>query len=261
MKTFTFCLLLSVCVCSVVLNSANAADLAVVDFADQWTQVDALRQTLDQFKVEYDDLTPDIEGGTLTFSPDHKFFFIGSMTTNNATLHQNLDKNAAAIQDFVRNGGVVLEPTQADQNEANVDWLPDGLICVRSDPDKQVVEILDEDHPLFNTPNQMRVKEFTGWGHQGWPTVWEVISTQRGFEVLMEDSDGLPVIMEAEFGDGKFVMMALAPDKYTIAGNDGNTKEMASQFMENILETYLFSTLPVEAKGKLTTTWGQVKSQ
>ena len=46
------------------------------------------------------------------------------MLTNNPGLHQNLDKNAKVIQDFVENGGIVWEPTQADQNEANVDWLP-----------------------------------------------------------------------------------------------------------------------------------------
>ena len=44
------------------------------------------------------------------------------MTTNNPKLHQSLDKNAKAIQDFAKKGGIVIEPTQADQNEANVDW-------------------------------------------------------------------------------------------------------------------------------------------
>jgi hypothetical protein len=259
MTNFRFLLITLALFIAFSLNSANAAEIAVVDFADQWTQVDALRQTLDKFGVEYDDLTKEIETGKLSFKPDNKFFFIGSMTTNNATLHQNLDKNEAAIQEFVRNGGIVLEPTQADQNEANVDWLPDELTCVRSDPDKPNVEILKPDHPLFNAPNKMTVKEFTGWGHQGWPTVWEVIALQKGFTVLME-TDGNPVIMEAEYGEGKFVMMCLAPDKYTIAGNDGNTKDMAGRFMENILETYLLS-LPVEPAGKFTTTWGQVKSR
>ena len=113
----------------------EASDIAVVDFADQWTNVDALRQTLDEFKVEYDDLTNALEDGQLQFKADNRIFLIGSMTTNNAVLHQNLDKNAQAIQDFVKNGGIVWEPTQADQNEAKVDWLPPELSCVRSDRD------------------------------------------------------------------------------------------------------------------------------
>ena len=67
-----------------------------------------------------------------------------------------------------------------------------------------------------------------------------------------------PVIMEAEYGKGKFVMMALAPDKYHIVGKDDNTKKMAGLFMENLLEAYLFS-LPVETEEKLATAWGRLK--
>ena len=120
------------CILTLVLSvmAVEAAKIAVIDFADQWTKVDALRQTLDEFKVEYDDLTKALEGGKLPLTAENKIFLIGSMLTNSAELHQNLDKNAKAIQDFVENGGIVWEPTQADQNEANVDWLPPGLSCV-----------------------------------------------------------------------------------------------------------------------------------
>ena len=101
------------------------------------------------------------------------------------------------------------------------------------------------------------------WAHQGWPTVWEVIASQKGFDVIMAAGKAgeilnKPVIMEAEYGKGKFVMMALAPDKYYIAGDDNHTKKMAGLFMENLLEAYL-SSLSVEAEGKLATVWGRLK--
>ena len=248
--------------CSILILVVNvviaaAAGIAVVDFADEWTKADALRQTLDNLKVEYNDLTDGLEGGQLQFNPKDRIFLIGSMTTNNAVLHQNLDKNAEAIQEFVRNGGIVWEPTQADQNEANVDWLPPELSCVRSDRDSPDFEILDEDHPLFNAPNRMGEDEFKDWKLQNWPTVWEVISSQKGFDVVME-SVGQPVIMEAEYGKGKFLMMAIAPDKYHIVGNDNNTKDMAKLFMENLLN-YVEEFAAVEALGKLTTTWAKLK--
>ena len=247
------------CILNLVLSvmAVKAAQIALVDFADEWTKVDALRQTLDEFKVEYDDLTKSIEGGTLPFKAENRIFLIGSMVTNNAGLHQNLDKNAKTIQDFVENGGVVWEPTQADQNEANVDWLPSGLSCVRTDADLPDVKILAADHPLFNAPNRIIENTFKGWGHQGWPTVWEVIGSQKGFDVLME-SGGRPAIMEAEFGKGKFLMMAIAPDKYHIAGNDDNTKDMAKVFMENLL-FHVEEFAAVKAGGKLTTTWAKLK--
>ena len=252
-------LFVSLCVLNLVLSvmAVEASKIAVVDFADEWTKVDALRQTLDEFKVEYDDLTEALEDGQLPFKAENKIFLIGSMVTNNPGLHQNLDKNAKVIQDFVENGGIVWEPTQADQNEANVDWLPPGLSCVRSDRDSPDFEILQADHQLFNEPNPMDQKTFEGWGHQGWPTVWEVIASQKGFDVLME-SLGQPVIMEAGFGKGKFLMMAIAPDKYYIAGNDDNTKDMAKLFMENLL-FHVEEFAAVEADGKLTTVWANLK--
>ena len=49
------------------------------------------------------------------------------------------------------------------------------------------------------------------------------------------ESSGDSVIMEAEYGKGKFLMMAIAPDKYHIVGKDDNTKDMAKLFMENLL--------------------------
>ena len=251
------------CILNLVLSvmAVEAAKIAVVDFADPWTEVDALRQTLDEFKVEYDDLTEALEGGELPFKAENRIFLIGSMTTNNAGLHQNLDKNAKAIQDFVVNGGVVWEPTQADQNEANVDWLPPELSCVRGDSDSASFKILDADHPLFNEPNRMSENTFKGWGLKGWPTVWEAIASQTGFDVLGEvENSGQPVIMEAEYGKGKFLMMAIAPDAYYIAGKDDHTKDMAKLFMENLLnyvEDFVFAA--VEADGKLTTRWANLK--
>ncbi len=247
------------CILIFVLSvmAAEAATIAVVDFADEWTKVDALRQTLDEFEVEYDDLTNALEDGQLPLKAEHKIFLIGSMTTNNAVLHQNLDKNAEAIQEFVENGGIVWEPTQADQNEENVDWLPPELSCVRSDRDSPDFKILAADHPLFNKPNRMNEESFKDWGHQNWPTVWEVITSQKGFDVLME-SLGNPVIMEANYGEGKFLMMAIAPDKYHIVGNDDNTKDMAKLCMENLLN-YVEEFAAVEADGKLATKWANLK--
>ena len=248
---------MSVCTLILGVMTVESAKIAVVDFADQWTQVDALRQTLDEFNVEYDDLTKELENGKLPFKAENRIFLIGSMTTNNAALHQNLDKNAKVIQDFVKNGGIAWEPTQADQNEANVDWLPPELSCVRSDRDSPDFEILEADHPLFNEPNRMTEQTFKGWGHQGWPTVWEVIASQKGFDVLMESLEQ-PVIMEAGFGKGKFLMMAIAPDKYYIAGNDDHTKAGAKLFMENLLN-HVEEFAAVKAAGKLATKWAHLK--
>ena len=158
-----------------------AADIAIIDYADQWTKVAALGQCLDEYGYKYDDITKEVEGGTLKLD-GYRLLFMSSMYTNNAALHQSVDSNEGVIHDFVERGGIVIEPTQADQNEANVDWLPDGLICVRSDPDPKLFDIKEPDHPVFNAPNKFEEEDFLGWTHQGWPTGWEVIAAQSGFD-------------------------------------------------------------------------------
>ena len=242
------------------MTVAEATDIAIIDYADEWTQSAALGPSLTEFGYEFDDLTDDAQGGNLQLGGYH-LLFLSAMYTNNAALHQTLDDNAAEIQGFVDDGGVVIEPTQADQNEANVDWIPDGLTCVRSDPDPRTFEIKVPTHPVFNQPHAFTVDDFTGWSHQGWPTGWEVIASQSGFDVLMvEAGTEKPIIMEADYGQGKFVMMCLAPDKYHVVGNDDKTKEGAGKLFENIMMTWydnLFA--PVHSVGKLPVTWSLLK--
>ncbi len=247
------------CILTLVMSvmAVQATEIAVVDFADQWTGVDALRQTLDGLEVAYDDLTDALEDGQLTFKAEHRIFLIGSVVTSNPVLHENLDKNAKAIQNFVENGGVVWEPTQNDIDEANVDWLPRKLKCVRGDLDSSDFKIQAANHPLFNKPNRMREKEFKELKYLNWQTAWDIIASQKGFRVLMVSS-GKPVIMEAEYGKGRFLMMSIAIDKYHIVGNDDNTKTKARLFMENLLN-YAEKYAAVEADGKLTTKWANLK--
>ena len=257
-------LLLSMSLCAIIsllaaTGAAYAADIAIIDFADEWTKVAAVGPSLEEYGYEFDDITDDVQGGTLNLN-GHRLLFMSAMYTNNAALHQSVDKNADVIQDFVKGGGIVIEPTQADQNEANVDWLPDGLTCVRSDPDPSIFVIEEPDHPVFNVPHKFTEDDFIGWGHQGWPTGWEVIASQEGFDVLMvEKGTNKPIIMEAQFGQGWFVMMCMAPDKYHVVGNDDETKEGAGKLFQNIMATWYDAFTAVAPNGKLAATWGKIK--
>ena len=242
--------------CAFSLN-AVAADIAIIDYADEWTKTRGLVEGFDLLGVPYDDITEAALGGKIALASDNKVLFLSAMYTNSAALHQAMDNNAAVVQDFVQNGGIVIEPTQADQNEANVDWLPSGLTVVRSDPDHPDFKILDAGHPLFNFPNKLTDDNFIGWGHQNWPTVWESIASIQGFDILAEAAAGKAAVAEATFGQGMFVMMCVAPDKYAIAGKDDHTKEQATLFLENIAATYLPQA--VSPEGLLTTMWGSLR--
>jgi len=243
-----------------IFSLAYSADIAIIDFADEWTKVAALGPCLQEYGYKYDDITANVEKGNLKLD-GYKLLFMSAMYTNNPTLHQSVDKNKIVIQDFVDKGGIVIEPTQADQNEANVDWLPDNLSCVRSDPDPSIFEIKNPDHPVFNNPYRLREEDFLGWTHQGWPTGWEVIASQSGFDLLMvEKGTNKPIIMEAESGKGYYVMMCLAPDKYHIKGNDDKSKKGAGMLFENIMEAW-YASLSVEPKNKIAAAWGEVKAR
>jgi len=245
---------------SAIVSNCLAADIAIIDYADEWTNSAALGPCLEEYGYDFDDITNDVEQGNLDLD-GYRLLFMSSMYTNNPKLHQSVDKNEDVIHDFVQKGGVVIEPTQADQNEANVDWLPDELSCVRSDPDPSKFKILVPDHPVFNKPNKFTEKDFLGWGFKSWPTGWEVIATQVGFDVLMvEDGTNKPIIMEAEYGDGMFVMMCIAPDKYHIVGNDDKTKEGAGKIFQNIMNTWYDMRAAVEPQSKLAAIWAKIKS-
>jgi len=104
-KAFSvFTLLCAVAGLLASIGVAYAADIAIIDYADEWTQAAALGPCLDEYGYKYDDITKDVEGGTLKLD-GHRLLFMSAMYTNNATLHQNVDKNEAKIHDFVDRGG------------------------------------------------------------------------------------------------------------------------------------------------------------
>ncbi|GIX07614.1 MAG: hypothetical protein KatS3mg115_2017 [Candidatus Poribacteria bacterium] len=241
-----------------LIGTQAAEWLAVIDYADEWTQVRGLTESLDRMGVRYDDRTEAAQNGELILE-GNRVLFLSSMVTNDPRIHQALDDNAEKIAAFVQSGGIVIEPTQADQNEANVDWLPEPLRVVRSDPDRPQFTIVEPDHPLFTAPNRMTDDDFAGWGHQGWPTVWEVIAVQEGFTVLAE-SAGSMAVGEAEYEAGRFLMMCVAPDKYAVAGNDNRTKEQAFRFFENIVNYVQGAALSVRPDAEtLPVLWGALR--
>jgi len=76
--------------------TAYAAYIAIIDYADQWTKVAAMGPSLDEYGYKYDDITKDVQGGTLKLD-GYRLLFMSAMYTNNATLHQNVDKNEKKI--------------------------------------------------------------------------------------------------------------------------------------------------------------------
>lgn len=238
---------------------AYAADIAIVDFADQWNQKACLGPLLDDLGQKYDDITGQVEKGQLDLS-GYRIFIIGAFVTNSPTLHTSLDDNAGEIEKFLAGGGVVIELTQADQNQANIDWLPNPLSAARTDLDYAQIVILEKDHPIFNTPNKLTEDDLSNWGISsgGWSSAWETFGANSGFTILAaRAANGTsPCILEAPYKKGRVMLLSIALDKKHVLGTTPESKENSMLLMENILAEYATA---VEARGKFATAWGKIK--
>jgi len=113
------------------------------------------------------------------------------------------------LTDWIRRGGVLLQLTQADQNEAEPPFLPSGLRATRDDADFPSLHLSKASHPLV-----------AGLGAGPFAfhparTSWETFRSQRGFEVLASaDWEGSrPALMTSTLGRGAIVLTSLALDK------------------------------------------------
>ena len=242
-----------------LIGTAYAAEIAIVDFADEWNQQACLGPLLDDLGADYDDITGDVEGGNLDLN-GYKTFIIGAFVTNSTTLHASLDANAGEFDRFLSDGGMVVEMTQADQNQAAIDWLPGGLSAARTDSDYAQIVILEVDHPIFHTPNELTEADLSNWGISsgGWSTAWETFGVHSGFTIIAARNDAgtNPCILEGEHGSGRLLLLSIAPDKKHILGTTAATTVNSMLLMENILAEYVTAVEPV---GKVATTWGEIK--
>ena len=251
--SFTLALLL------VAASWSYAADIAIVDYADEWNQQACVGSLLDDLGKGYDDITDQVENGDLNLD-GYKILMIGSFATNNPALHALMDANAGEIEGFLARGGVVIELTQADQNQANIDWLPGDLSAARTDTDYPGIVILEDAHPIFHTPNELTEDDLSNWGISsgGWSTAWETFGAHSGFTVLAaRDANGTsPCVLEAPYKKGRILLLSIALDKKHTLGTTPASLENSMLMMENILVEF---TAAVEARAKSATTWGRIK--
>jgi hypothetical protein len=256
-KTYSWALTLALLM--VMVSWVYAANIAIVDYADEWNKQACLGTLLEDLGVDYDDISSEVEAGNLNLGA-YNTLIIGSFVTNNGALHSSLDANEGEIQSLVASGGVVIELTQADQNQANVDWLPDGLVAVRSDTDYAQIVILEEDHPIFHEPNELTEADISNWGISsgGWSSAWETFVAQIGFTILAaRDANGTnPCILEATHEQGRIMLLSMALDKKHTLGTTPASIENSMLLMENILADLAVA---VEARDKCATTWGRIK--
>ena len=245
-----------------ITGVSYAADIAIVDFADQWTNQACLGPLLDDMGEDYDDITADVEKGNMDLG-GYRTLIIGGLVTNNPTLHRSLDDSAGEIERFVSGGGVVVELGQADDHQADVSWLPGDLSAVRTDTDYANVIILETDHPIFHTPNELTEGDLSAWQTGIGPTVGDAFGNHSGFTVVAaRNNSGLnPCILEASYKRGRILLLCIGADKMHFLGHSDKARENSMFLMENILAEYVTveNATAVAAAGKSVTVWGETK--
>lgn len=182
----------------------------VYEHVDQWTHSAALAGRL---RAAGFDVAPlPLDRSPAEFDVD--LIALGSFVSEEPHYDDYMRQHGKAFADYVAQGHVLVQFTQADQLEAVPPFLPAGLAARRADPDFGAVRPLATKHPLLR-----RVALDDGVLQLSKTrTGWEAFAQQAGFEVILGGGSARrPVLMEAAIGKGRLLLLAMAIDKQ----NDG----------------------------------------
>jgi len=217
--------------------SAPPPRVAVIDHRDQWTKLNGTGALMKTAGFEVAALDPDKPADRQGVDA----IVLGSFSSESRAYKSFMQQHAGSIARFVRQGGVVLQFTQADQVEPAPPFLPDGLEIHRNDADPDPVFALDRDHPLVKGlttagPDAARLNLPAHQRSGG----WESIERFKGFAVLAaaDTQRRNAVVLEAAHGRGRFVITALHFDRlFDQRGDLAASREFfntAKRFAENL---------------------------
>jgi len=167
----------------------------------------------------------------------------------------DLKDNFEALKEYAEAGGYLLTIDFQQDNSWNADFLPHSLTLFDDDLDIGAgAEI--QDHPMWNSPNTITQDHFADgiWpagdfmadGPHESPGAWEPL--------LLAGGSSWPVIVGAEAGSGYVVFNSIQVLQALGRGGVDEVREV----MENMI--LWRGVRDVQARGKLATAWGAVKS-
>lgn len=169
---------------------------------------------------------------------DGQLIFIGSFVSEAPGYKQYMKKYAKDLYRFVDKGNLLIQMTQADQVEAQPQFLPTTQAAQRSDRDHPHAYVYSPDHPLVQGVQAANRRLQTDASR----TIWEAFSEFGGFEVILagDDQANHPAMMEGAYGQGRILLCAMAFDKGVAndreAGDEfaNARKRFAKQFFSNL---------------------------
>lgn len=219
------------------LLQAAPLSIAIIDHQDIYTNTKGLGACLTDLGQTYTDLTDGLLAGGAVDLTGFNTFIIGSHAAANTVIQSALKTAEAVMWSFVEQGGTIIMLTQADQNRADETWMERPAQAHRCDLDFGTVYRIRTAHSLFNRPNTINDADLSGWSYNSWPGSWESFDLFRGMGVLAGNHATAPTygtILEAGWGSGRALLLAMAPDK---ARNIGNAQAIAQapRLLSNLL--------------------------
>jgi len=140
-----------------------------------------------------------------------------------------------ALMSYVKRGGNLIVQYNTSNNigpvRARISPFPFEISRNRVTDENAAVEILQKDHPVFNYPNKISEKDFSGWVQER--STYHAASTDTAFRKLIrmadpgERADDGSLIV-AKYGDGYFTYTGLGFFRQLPAGVPGAYRLMAN---------------------------------
>jgi len=217
-------------------RSARTLDrVGIIDIEDHWLKIKGLALYLEDRGVAFRDLTRYVRQGKLDLE-GLDALIIGSFATADPAVHEGIDKNAGLIRAFLVQGGVVVEFTQADQEQDLVGWLPDTHQARRCDTDHASMFLANPGHPLFTARANIDGSLLRACVLPKRLPAWETFSGHKGFRILgAADNEGAGAfILEGAIGRGRVLLFSMTADKvYT--STEPIRKKAARALLDNVI--------------------------
>ena len=166
--------------------------------------------------------------------------------------NEDLMANYKVVKEYITSGGYLMTLDFQQDSTWDKGFLPHPLTLFDDDLNEDAgVEIVD--HPIWHTPNEITMEHFIGWGAEDFMADGPHEANPPWQPLLI--SGGWSIVMGADAGSGYVVFSSL--QTLQALGRTGNEKII--EVMHNML--FWHGPLAVEARDKLTTTWGNIRRE
>jgi hypothetical protein len=155
----------------------------------------------------------------------------GSFASQSQAYKDYMAAYADDLDDYIDRAGLLVQFTQADQDELKPPFLPDTQEATRSDIDHQRSFILSPKHALLADVPKSEDGKTLAYTLGEKPnrhsnnTQWESFVQFFGFQVILsgDEQARFPGLMEGAYGQGRFFVSAMAVDKIIDAKDKSDT--------------------------------------